>query len=315
MRVRLLDVRSELPTEARSGVAVQVGRAEISAFRRAPRAGDGESESQIAARTAEVAAARQQELIPLTFLEIVDSLVDGFDVAEVLSLLAWRSVELLSISGAGVMLADEMGQLHVVAATSERVHRLEQFQLDHEQGPAIDCFRSGAVVADPRLGIGLRWPAFSSESVHAGCSSVCAVPLRVRSKVLGVMNLFLSAAEALPDHELVLAQALADVASVAVAQDQAVRVAGMRERHLQLALTSRIVLEQAKGMVAEHAWVDVEQALSRLRSYARTNNLALVQVADAIVTGAVAVEDVAGERRPKRLPLGRAAFTQVAHLY
>lgn len=252
------------------------------------------------------AAQRRQQLTATTFVEIVDTLVDNFDVIEVLTVLTSRTVELLAATAAGILLADEHGRLRVMAASSEQIELLELFQLQNDEGPCLDSFRSGDVVAHADLEATSPWPKFALVSVRAGYPSVCAIPMRLKDRVLGCLNLFMSTPIALPATDVALARALADVASIAVVQDQAVRLAAIREGNLQHALTSRIKIEQAKGMLAEHGRVDMDQAFHRLRAYARNHNLGLTHVAEGIVDGTVPIEAVAGAGAPRTPPPNRA---------
>lgn len=248
---------------------------------------------------------RRQELTAVTFVEIVDSLVDDFDVIEVLTVLTSRTVELLAAQAAGILLADEQGRLRVMAASTEGIELLELFQLQNDEGPCLESFRTGLLVADSDLSTNGRWPRFAVESVRSGFPSVCAVPMRFKDRVLGCLNLFMADRRSLPPSDVALAHALADVASIAVVQDQATRLAAIREGHLQHALTSRIAIEQAKGMVAEFARVDMDQAFARLRTHARNNNLGLTLVAQMIVDGTLAIGEVTGTRRPPPPPARR----------
>ena len=197
-------------------------------------------------------------LTAVTFVEIVDTLVDDFDVIDVLTVLTSRSVELLAAAAAGILLADTTGQLRVMAASTEQVELLELFQIQNDEGPCLDCFNTGAVVVHDNLDAASPWPQFAAESVRAGFPSVCAVPLRLKAVILGCLNLFMSAPISLAAADVALAQALADVASIAIIQDQATREAAIREGQLQHALNSRIAIEQAKGMIAERGSVDMD---------------------------------------------------------
>ena len=242
-------------------------------------------------------ALTRQALTATTFVEIVDTLVDDFDVIEVLTLLTSRSVELLEAAAAGILLADSAGQLRVIGASTEQVGLLELFQIQNDEGPCLDCFHTGQVVRSFSLDEISPWPRFAAESVSAGFPSVCAVPLRLKELILGCLNLFMSEPVGLSDVEVSLAQALADVASIAIVQDQASRQAAIREGHLQHALTSRISIEQAKGMISERGHVDMDEAFTRLRSYARNNNRGLTEVAESLVAGRISVESVSDRRR------------------
>ena len=230
-------------------------------------------------------AVDREVLTASTFVTLIDTLVDEFDVIDVLTLLASRSVELLGAAAAGILLADPSGDLRVMAASSEQIVLLELFQIQNEQGPCMDCYRTGDVVIEADLRVGSRWPQFASESVAAGYPSVCAVPLRLRSSVLGCLNLFMSEALPLAEADVNLARSLADVASIAIVQDQAARDAATREGQLQHALDSRIAIEQAKGMLAEHVGVDMDTAFGLLRTFARNHNRGLSEVAAALVAG------------------------------
>ena len=241
---------------------------------------------------AEQRAVTRQALTATTFVEIVDTLVDNFDVIDVLTVLTSRSVELLEAAAAGILLADETGQLRVIGASTEQVELLELFQIQNDEGPCLDCFHAGKIVTNANLALPSPWPQFAAESVRNGFPAVCAVPLRLRDAILGCLNLFMSEAVALTDPEVALAQALADVASIAMVQDQATRQAAIREGHLQQALISRIVIEQAKGMLAERGGLEMDEAFARLRSFARSNNRGLTDVAEALVAGTTSIDEV-----------------------
>ena len=128
--------------------------------------------------TAEVPTIDRSALTATTFLEIVDPLVGEFDVIDVLTSLASRCVELLDVAAAGILLADETGRLRVIGASTEQVQLLELFQLQSDEGPCLDCYRTGLVVASERLDAESPWPVFAAESLRVGFPSVCAVPLR-----------------------------------------------------------------------------------------------------------------------------------------
>jgi len=239
------------------------------------------------------------------FVEIVEALVNDFDVIDVLTGLATRSVELLHASAAGILLAAPDGRLRVTAASSEQVELLELFQIQNEQGPCLDCFTTGAVVMHVALDQGSPWPEFAAESVAAGFPSVFAVPLRLKSTTLGCLNLFMAESVVLTRGDVALAQALADVATIAIIQDQATRDAAVREGTLQNALTSRIMIEQAKGMIAERLNIDMDTAFSRLRGYARHTNRRLSEVAAGVATGVLTIAAVNSLVRPPSPPTAR----------
>jgi GAF domain-containing protein len=226
-------------------------------------------------------------------VELIDTLVDDFDVIDMLTVLTSRSVELIPAAAAGILLADRSGHLRVMAASTEQIAVLELFQVQNEEGPCLDSFRTGEVVIDSDMGPGSIWPRFAAESVAAGYPSVCAVPLRLRNAVLGGLNLFMTEPVGLSATDIALAQALADVASIAIIQNQAALDAADREARLQQALNSRVAIEQAKGMLAEFAAVDMDEAFNRLRRFARNHNRRLTEVAESLVAGRVKVADIA----------------------
>lgn len=232
----------------------------------------------------------REALTATAFVELVETLVGDFDVIEVLTGLTSRCVELLGASAAGVLLADPGGTLRVIGASTEQIHLLELLQIQNQQGPCLESYRTGCVVINADMKSGSPWPTFAAESIDAGFPSVCAIPLRLSSVILGCLNLFMSEPVELSDADVVLAQALADVASIAIMQDQMMREAAVREGHLQHALQSRIAIEQAKGMIAERTRLEMDEAFQRLRRFARNNNRGLTEVAEAIASGALTID-------------------------
>ena len=156
-----------------------------------------------------------------TFVELADSLVDDFDVVDLMVLLTERCVELLDANAAGLLLADAGGTLHLLAATSEAIETVELFQIQSDEGPCRDCFHSGAPVSALNLAEeGDRWPRFAPVAAAAGFRAAHAFPLRLRGRVLGAMNLFRTEPIALSASDIATARALTDVATIAVIQSQ-----------------------------------------------------------------------------------------------
>jgi transcriptional regulator with GAF, ATPase, and Fis domain len=241
------------------------------------------------------------------FVQLVDSIVDRFDVIDLLTMLTHRSIELLGAAEAGILLADGDGHLRVMAASSEQVELLELFQLQNDEGPCRDCYREGRPIIATNLDLANPWPRFSSESIRAGFPSLCALPLRHKDLVLGSLNLFMAQPVGLSDADLALAQALADVACIAIVQDAATRQAALREGQLQYALDSRVAIEQAKGMIAQHAGIDMDEAFARLRAFARNTNRGLTEVAVALIGGSRDIDAVIASRRPPPRRSSRAS--------
>lgn len=219
------------------------------------------------------------------FVELADTLVDDFDVLEFLHVLAERSVQVLGVSAAGLLLTNEQGALQVVAASSERTRLLELFQLQTDQGPCVDCFRSGQAVSVPDLAGAVRWPDFTAAAASAGFAAVHAVPMRLRLETIGALNFFSATAGALDEETLRLGQALADVASIGLLQQRAVHRRDALTEQLQTALNTRILIEQAKGVLAERLGLSIDNAFSVLRTTARSQNRQLSVLAQAIVDG------------------------------
>ena len=239
-------------------------------------------------------ATSREELLTQTFVTLADSLVDDFDIIELLTFLASRCVELVGADAVGILLADGNGNLRVMAASSERARLLELFQLQNEEGPCLDAYRSGQPVVYAGLGSAAqRWPQFSSEAVDAGFASVYALPLRLRSAIIGALNLFRSSSEDMPVADVRLAQALADVASIAILQDESSRESLAQAGRLQHALDSRVSIEQAKGMLAESVRIEMDEAFDLLRSYARNKNRQLTAVARDLIGGSLRPSDFA----------------------
>jgi GAF domain-containing protein len=231
-------------------------------------------------------AAARETLVIQTFLELADTLVADFDIIDSLTILATRCVEILDAAASGILLADADGQLRVIAASGEQARLLELFQLQNEEGPCMEAFASGQSVIHTDLRTALeRWPRFSPYAVDAGYESLYAIPLRLRGDIIGVLNLFRARPGPLGAGDLALAQALADLASIAILQAAAATESRQREEHLQHALDSRIVIEQAKGMLAEHENIDMPSAFDRIRARARNTNTKLTVVAARIVDG------------------------------
>jgi GAF domain-containing protein len=218
------------------------------------------------------------------FVGVADTLVADFDVIEFLHGVADHATEMTGAAAAGLMLADLDGRLHYMGASDESARVLELFQVQHDEGPCLDCFRSGAQVTEVDLAAGsARWPAFSRQALSAGVASVHAFPMRLRDQVIGALNLFGREPRALEPDEARVVQALADVATIAIIQERLVRQAEILTEQLQFALNSRVVIEQAKGAVARSLGVSVEDAFELMRAHARHRRIRLTELAHDIV--------------------------------
>ena len=219
------------------------------------------------------------------FVEMADTLVDDFDVIEFLHVLTERCVQLLGVSAAGLLLTDGQDTLQLVAASSERTRLLELFQLQTDQGPCVDCFRTGQPVSVADVPSAGRWPRFTAAAAEVGFAAVHALPMRLRDQVIGALNLFDTNPGALDEGRLRVGQALADVATIGLLQERAIRHRDVLTEQLQSALSSRILIEQAKGVLAERLHVDMANAFVVLRGGARNQNRRLTELAQAVVDG------------------------------
>jgi transcriptional regulator with GAF, ATPase, and Fis domain len=246
------------------------------------------------------------ELLSDTFVELTDTMVVGFDVIDFMHVLTNRSVELLDVAAAGLLLADPRGELRVVAASSEAARLLELFQIQNDEGPCLECFRSGQPVQVADLAaVAHRWPQFASAAGRAGFAAVQALPMRLREQVVGALNLFRTAAGAFDPADIRVGQALADVATISLLQERNMRHSDTLNEQLQTALNSRVIIEQAKGKLAERLGLDMDQAFSLLRESARTSNRRLSDLARAFVNGTDPLAALDTSEPPPRLSAPR----------
>jgi GAF domain-containing protein len=217
------------------------------------------------------------------FVRLADTLASDFDVVEFLQSLTADSVEILGAEAAGVMLADARGGLRLIASSEERMRLLELFELQGEQGPCLDAFSSGQAVQASAADSRDRWPVFATHASDAGFQMMCAVPLRIRTDVIGALNLFRGTDEPFTRAEMDLAQAMAEMAAIGLIQERALRERSLLAEQLQAALSSRVVIEQAKGMLAEYLTITVDDAFTLMRKYARDHNRKLGIVARDVV--------------------------------
>ena len=226
---------------------------------------------------------REREIIN-AFVNLSNELVEDYDVVDVLSQLTGHCAHLLDIASAGLLIADDRGVLHLAVASSERTQQLELFQLQRDEGPCLDCYHSGTPVSVPDLEAEQeRWPQFSRAALGAGFKSVHAVPMKLRGQVLGGLGLFGDNVGRLDSTDLDLAQALAHVACLAIVNERSASDRTTVNTQLQHTLTSRIVLEQAKGVIAHAGGLDIDGAFMVLRRYARANERNLGSVAADVV--------------------------------
>jgi len=230
----------------------------------------------------------RDEWLARTFIELADTLVADFDLIDFLSMLADRCVELLDGAEVGLLLADPSGGLQVMAFSTERMRMTELLEVQYEDGPCFECYRTGSPVLNQRLDHSeQRWPRFGPAALESGFQMAHAVPLRLRSEVIGAMNVFDTVPHELSSGEASLIRAFADAATIGILQERTVKQKSDLSVQLQGALNSRIVVEQAKGIVAERLKVDMDTAFGMIRSHARTQGTRLSTVAEALVDGSL----------------------------
>lgn len=243
-----------------------------------------------------------------TFVELADTLIDDFDVIDFLHLLVDRCVELLDVDAAGLLLANQRGELQVIATSNEQVRLLELFQLQNDEGPCLEAFGTGVVIGQADLGAaGARWPRFAAAAREAGFAAVDAVPMRLRSELIGALNLFRVDAGELDPTALRTAKALVDVATIGLLQERSIRSQEILTEQLQSALNSRVIIEQAKGLVAERYGMDMEGAFASLRGYARSHNRKLSDVAREVIENRGDRLDLIAVDKPARRQPGLGA--------
>jgi len=235
----------------------------------------------------------RESLLIATLVELADNLVDNFDVIDVLTVLSHRCVQAVDVDAAGVMLASPGGELQFVASSSESMRVLELFQIQSDEGPCVDCFKGGTAIVNHALTVpDEHWPLFTPRAMAHGFRSVHCLPMRLRGRTIGALNLFRTHEGRLFDDDVLLAQGLADVATIAILQHQSSLDARILNEQLTFALNSRITIEQAKGMVSQATACDMDQAFGRLRTHARNRNLKLTDVASSVVSGVLGFDDL-----------------------
>jgi GAF domain-containing protein len=236
-----------------------------------------------------------------TFVHLADTLVRDFDITDLFDRLTSACVELLGAATSGLMLADSQGRLQLMASSSAAMRTLEEYEVSSGEGPCLDAYANHR-----RISVDLRdafaersWPRFRRHALEMGFTGVQALPMRLREDTIGALNVFHTGTGRLDEHDTALAQALADVATIAILQHRTLSNSQELAGHLQIALNDRIVIEQVKGLLAERGRLDVDEAFARLRDYCRTTRLPLTRTARELVNGERDPDDVLAFRQPK----------------
>jgi transcriptional regulator with GAF, ATPase, and Fis domain len=229
--------------------------------------------------------ARDKDLAT-AFVDLADTLVNDYDVIDLLYRLVEHCVHLLDVAEAGLLLSDQRGNLSVMASTNEQTRLLELFQVQADEGPCLEAYHTGqAVAVDDLTAVIDRWRDFAPAALAQGYAAVHALPLRLRENIIGALNLFNTRAGALTEDDAHIARALADIATIGILQERAIHRGETIVEQLEGALHSRILIEQAKGVLAEHGQLDMNEPFQRLRAYARSTNTRLSALAADVING------------------------------
>jgi len=235
----------------------------------------------------------RESLLVTTLVELADNLVGNYDVIEILTMLSDRCVQLVDVTAAGVMLAQPGGELQFIASSSESMRIMELFQIQTNEGPSMDCFLDGAAIVNYTLANpDARWPQFTPQAIAQGFRTVHCLPMHLRGRTIGGLNLFCNESSVLDGDDIFATQGLADIATIAILQHRTSLDAKTLNDQLGFALNSRIVIEQAKGMISQAAQCDMDASFERLRAHARNHNQRLTEVAASIVQSSMLVADL-----------------------
>lgn len=231
--------------------------------------------------------------INAAFVAVADTLTTNYDVVDLLHTLVGECAEILNVQAGGLLLADADGHLQLVASTSESADLVEVMQLSVGAGPCVDCFTTGTVVSVPDLvATGDKWPTFRDAALSQNFLSVHATPMRLRGSVIGTLNLFSTSVGEVSAADTAVAQALADVATIGIIQERLTAQSQLVAEQLQNALSSRVMIEQAKGALAQATTMTIDEAFDSLRKYARSHNLTLHSVAEGVANRTISINAI-----------------------
>jgi GAF domain-containing protein len=238
-----------------------------------------------------------------TFVLLADTLVDNFDLIDFLQTLSECCVDLIDVSAAGIMLANSDGDLQHAASSNEQMRFVELLELQDQEGPCFDAYRSNTAIRCASTDEAIqRWPHFGPNAKLNGFAAVSAVPMRLRAQVIGSLNLFSTEPRRLGDDDIRVVQAMADVATIGILQERSIHDAQAFSDQLERALESRVMIEQAKGIVAERSHIPVDEAFDRIRRFSRSNNRLLSETARQVIRDVLSDEDRAALEHPADSP-------------
>ncbi|WP_328498678.1 GAF and ANTAR domain-containing protein [Streptomyces sp. NBC_00414] len=227
----------------------------------------------------------QQRVLDI-LVEAVDTLTDDFDLIEFLHRLSLRCVELLDVDAVGMMIADQHGELQLIAASDENTRLLELFALQHAQGPCVRCCQTGQAQLNIDVTSAVATVGFGPFAARAraiGFVITHALPMKLRHQVVGAVNLFGSRLHRLSESDAQIGQALADVATIAILQQRTIEQGHIEKAQLQAALSNRVTIEQAKGILSERHGLSLDDTFNTMRTYARPRHLRLTELARQVI--------------------------------
>ena len=226
----------------------------------------------------------REERVATTFVELADTLVATFDALDFMHLLTERAVELLDADAAGLIMADQRGYMQVMASTNYEARVLEVFQIQSSEGPCLECYHTGEPIVNLDIEeVAHRWPNFGALAKEAGFRATHAIPMRLRDETIGALNLYCNQKVELTEMDVALGRAMADIATIGLLQERAIKEHELLSEQLQSALNSRVLVEQAKGVLAERASLGIDEAFESMRSYSRRTRTPLTDVARAVI--------------------------------
>jgi GAF domain-containing protein len=218
------------------------------------------------------------------FVDVTDTLVEDFDLVDFLHTLTTNAARVSGAASVGLVLTDHQDRVRYMASSNEEGKMLELFQIQNHDGPCLDAITSGRPVVNADLGeAGDRWPMFAPAARAAGFQSVHAFPMKLRDETIGALNIFGVDRWRFDPEDVRLVQALADVATIAVLQERNRHEAELITDQLQSALTSRIVIEQAKGALARAESITPTEAFEVMLVTARSTGQKLADIARAVI--------------------------------
>ena len=208
----------------------------------------------------------------------------SLDVLDAMDRVIDACVRFTSATEAGVVLADADGSLNVIASSSERTSDAEEAQLGTDEGPCLDCYRSGTTIDVPDVSTHeAEWPTFARTMRERGLVGTFAEPIRLRAATIGSLCVFADHGRGHDDRDVVLLQLLADAASAALARQRGTGPLRTLDEQVEDAIEARVTVEQAKGALAHRRGVRIDEAFQLIRRAGQGAGRGIREVAEDIV--------------------------------